>query len=354
MSTKEIDIPSLRLINQQLLHPRFSAPDKLVSWMGAIQAQNINMAKWAVGIRLRSASLKKVEKAINDGSIIRTHVMRPTWHFVAAKDIRWMIALSSKHLERTYTSYSRIVGNEISTRQFIKSNDLLERILCGGRCLTKQEIALEFERAGWSANAHQVNYFLCYAEAKGVVCSGGIHGNTHLYALLEERVPQYPELSKENALASLARAYFRSHSPASLKDFTWWSGLTLSEAKQAVSIIENEMTEATLNGRLLYIYNSSRRRCDISENLHLLPAFDEYLIAYNDRTDVLPQEYYAKGFTKNGLFFPVILHKGQITGNWKKINGKGEMQLNCSYFRMKNIPNEDLQANAIKRYIMFH
>jgi len=101
MSTKEIDIPSLRLINQQLLHPRFSAPDKLVSWMGAIQAQNINMAKWAVGIRLRSASLKKVEKAINDGSIIRTHVMCPTWHFVAAKDIRWMIALSSKHLERT-------------------------------------------------------------------------------------------------------------------------------------------------------------------------------------------------------------------------------------------------------------
>lgn len=346
-------IPDIRLLNQQLLNPTYRHPKELVSWMGAIQAQDNTMVKWAVGIRLKSGTMKAVEKALHDGEILRTHVMRPTWHLVAAEDIRWMLKLSEQRLKSIYNSYAKGGGLDISEALITKSNTLLEKILCGNKSLTKQEITEYFERSGIPADTHHINRFMSRAEVEGIICSGEFRGRQHTYALLEERVPPTPELAKDESLARLARSYFRSHSPAVLQDFIWWSGLSTSEAKQAIYLIESELAVEQWNDQTWYVHSDCRTRGKISDSLCLLPPWDEYLIAYKDRTDVLPKEYYLKAFTNNGLFFPVMAHRGQIIGNWSKTVKKGNVELDYTCFREDTAIDEELLHQAKLKYRLF-
>ena len=303
-------IPNIRLQNQQLLNPLFCQPKELVSWLGAMQAQNYSMVKWAVGMRLKSATIQTVEEALRKGEILRTHVMRPTWHLVAAEDIRWMLKLSARRIKSANDSFAKGYDLEITDELYAKSYNLLEKILCGNKSLTKQEIAEHFCCSGIlvEADNHRMTRFMVRAEQEGIVCSGEDKGGKYTYALLEERVPPVPEITKDEALARLARSYFRSHAPAVLQDFIWWSGLPVSEAKQAIYLIESELTAEQWNGQTWYVHEACRTRGKVSGRLHLLPSYDEYLLGYKDRTDVLPKEHYPKAFTNNGLFYPVILH----------------------------------------------
>ena len=141
-----MNIPNIRLLNQQLSNPLFREPKELVSWMGAMQAQNYSMVKWAVGMRLKSATIQAVEKALHEGEILRTHVMRPTWHLVAAEDIRWMLKLSAQRIISANDSFAKGYDLDIPNELYTKAHDLLEKILCGKKSLTKQEIAEHFNR----------------------------------------------------------------------------------------------------------------------------------------------------------------------------------------------------------------
>ena len=301
-------IPNIRLQNQQLLNPLFCQPKELVSWLGAMQAQNYSMVKWAVGMRLKSATIQTVEEALRKGEILRTHVMRPTWHLVAAEDIRWMLKLSARRIKSANDSFAKGYDLEITDELYAKSYNLLEKILCGNKSLTKQEIAEHFCCSGIlvEADNHRMTRFMVRAEQEGIVCSGEDKGGKYTYALLEERVPPVPEITKDEALARLARSYFRSHAPAVLQDFIWWSGLPVSEAKQAIYLIESELTAEQWNGQTWYVHEACRTRGKVSGRLHLLPSYDEYLLGYKDRTDVLPKEHYPKAFTNNGLFLSLI------------------------------------------------
>ena len=219
-----MNIPNIRLLNQQLSNPLFREPKELVSWMGAMQAQNYSMVKWAVGMRLKSATIQAVEKALREGEILRTHVMRPTWHLVAAEDIRWMLKLSAQRIISANDSFAKGYDLDIPNEVYTKAHDLLEKILCGKKSLTKQEIAEHFNRSGIVADNHRMTRFMARAEQEGIICSGEDRGSKCTYALLEERVPPMPELTKDESLARLARSYFRSHSPAVLQDFIWCRG----------------------------------------------------------------------------------------------------------------------------------
>ena len=185
-------IPEIRLQNQQLSTPLFGHPKELVSWMGAMQAQDYTMVKWAVGMRLKSPGIQAVEKALHQGEILRTHVMRPTWHLVAAEDIRWMLKLSAQRIKSANDSYAKGHGLEITEQQYDRSYTILGNILSGKRSLTKQEIAEHFERSGLLADNYHMPRFMSRAEVEGIVCSGECHGRQHTYALLDERVPPTP------------------------------------------------------------------------------------------------------------------------------------------------------------------
>lgn len=346
-------IPNIRLQNQQLLNPLFCQPKELVSWLGAMQAQNYPMVKWAVGMRLKSATIQTVEKALMDGEILRTHVMRPTWHLVAAEDIRWMLKLSAQRVIAANESYAKGHDLEISEELYTKSHNLLEKILCGKKSLTRQEIAEHFNRSGILVDNHRMTRFMVRAEQVGIVCSGEDKGGKCTYALLEERVPPVSEITKDEALARLARSYFRSHAPAVLQDFIWWSGLPVSEAKQAIYLIESELTAKQWNGQTWYIHEACRTRGKVSGSLHLLPSYDEYLLGYKDRTDVLPKEHYSKAFTNNGLFYPIVLCNGQVVGNWDRAVKKKGIDLSHSCFMPDVGVDEELLNLAKQKYVKF-
>ena len=345
-------IAQMRLQVQQLVNPQFNTPKELVSWMGAIQAQDITMAKWAVGIRLKNAKQETVNDALRKGEILRIHVMRPTWHYISSEDARWMIKLSSERVRAANASYARGLGLEISGQLLSKSYKLLEKILEGNRHLTKQEIEEEFQKADFPVHERYVHRLMEYAETESIVCSGTEKGNKHTYALLDERVPPAKELHRDEALALLALRYFQSHSPASFSDFLWWSGLTTGDARKAISFIKHELITERINDQEYFIHESCRAAND-TPTLHLLPPFDEYLISYKDRSAVLTAEHQPKAHNRWGIFYPVIAHNGQIAGNWNKTTKKKETQLETSFFEPKLKVNQSLLKEASAKYQSF-
>ena len=399
-------IPTIRLHSQQLINPVFNNPKDLVSWMGGIQAQDYTMSKWAIGIRLKAGNLQTVNEALAKGDILRIHVMRPTWHYVAAEDIRWMLKLSSRRIITANDSFAKSRGQDISVDIYNKANRLLEKALAGHNHLTKQEIDNIFKEGGLETNERLSNRFLIHAEAEGLICSGadknnkitfalldervppiqeidnifkegGLETNERLsnrflihaeaeglicsgadknnkitFALLDERVPPIQELHKEEALAILARKYFRSHSPASLKDFVWWSGLSVTEARQGIAAIEQELLTDRFLAQKLYVHQSYKEE-KTTDILHILPSYDEYLISYKDRTDVLNKEYQHKAFNSFGIFRPVILYNGQIVGNWNKVIQKQTTHIEMNWFKKNTKIKRELLSLAERKYLTF-
>lgn len=341
-------IRNIRLSSQQLVKPRFSLPEDVVSFMGAVQAQDYGMAKWALALRLNKPYTNQdIEKAFNKGKIVRTHILRPTWHFVHADDIRWMILLSGNRIKMANKS----LGKYLDIEEYVdnKVNNLLENVLGGGNALTKQELSTIFEREGIPSATPYMSRFLMNAEAEGIICSGPVKSGKHSYMLLEERVPEAKKITKDEALAKLATAYFRSHSPADLNDFVWWSGLSLTEARQAIKSIEEDLITESFHSRDFYIYRSIEGIIS-DERIHFLPSYDEYLISYKNRTEVLSKEYCSKAHNTFGIFYPVVLHKGEVVGNWKKQKNKTGVVCDVSFFQSENEIKKTLVDEADRIY----
>lgn len=346
-------IACVRLQSHQLDTPSFHTPQELVRWMGAVQAQEYNMAKWALGIRLPSATLADVEKALREGEILRTHVMRPTWHFVAAEDIRWMLRLTGERIKAANEQYAKSINLEIEAKDFNRFYDLTLKVLEGGQSLTRDELGEALTRAGMLLDTNRLRRCIMHAEADGILCSGRDKGTKQTYALLEERAPAVPELHRDEALALLASRYFKSHSPAGLNDFVWWSGLTVGDARKAISFIEAELIKEKRDTQEWYIHETYRDTPPADNALHLLPSYDEYLISYKERTTVLAPEHHAKAFNGWGIFYPVVAYKGRIIGNWKKPAKKGGEPTITWFGPNPKISNRLIQA-AQQKYRAFH
>ncbi|MCD8193510.1 MAG: winged helix DNA-binding domain-containing protein [Tannerellaceae bacterium] len=347
-------IPQARLLNHQLVNPLFNDPAELVKWMGAVQAQDYTMTKWAIGMRLQTPSLKAVNQAIEEGRIVRTHIMRPTWHLVPGEDLRWMLKLSAQRIRSSWESYAK-GKHGISPDKYILCNDLIIKLLEENHCLTKQELAREFVKAGIIPDTSYVNLFTVRAEVDGIVCSGADKGKEPTYALLEKQVPVSKDLTIEEALLTIAQRYFRSHAPAGLQDFVWWSGLTVTEAKKAIALLNEAegLTTCKYKDTELYLPAAYTEAEKYPKTLQLLPSYDEYLISYKDRSAVLPQEHVAKAHNNYGIFYPVIVYNGQVVGNWKKVTRKKEILVETSFFDSKLSVPQKLLKQAIERYTGF-
>lgn len=340
-------ISKIRTHSQQLIQPHFNCPTQLVAWMGAMQAQDYNMAKWALGIRTQSATLQSIDLALQKGDI-----MRPTWHFVPAKDLRWMLALSSKQVKAANKSMSKKYA--ITDEQFTKCNQLFVKILEGNRNLTKIEVSAEINKLGFATDPSHINRFLFHAESEGLICSGIDKAGKPTYALLDERVPHTKALHKDEALATLATRYFQSHSPATLDDFVWWSGLSITEARHAIHLIDSHLIADRFEGTKHLIHESYAGDIKADDQiLHLLPSYDEYLISYKVRTDVVPLEHYSKAFNNYGIFQPVIMHNGKVVGNWKKAVKKNNIDIEISFFDAKYKVDKQLIEQAKEKYITY-
>nr|MDQ6908888.1 winged helix DNA-binding domain-containing protein [Chloroflexota bacterium] len=231
-----LDIAHVRLHNHHIAGTKLAAPDAVVRWLGAVQSQDYAGAKWAVGQRMHDTTDAALDQAFADGAILRTHVMRPTWHFVAPADIRWLLALTAPRVNATNAYHYRKHGLNDAT--FARSNAALTNALRGGAQRTRTELASVLQQAGIATNDLRLGLIMMRAELDGVVCSGARRGKQFTYALLDERAPPAETLARDEALAELTRRYMTSHGPATVQDFVWWSGLTMTDAKAGLEMVK--------------------------------------------------------------------------------------------------------------------
>lgn len=349
---KASEIARLRLGNQQLAGSALKSPQEIVSWMGAVQAQDFNMAKWAIGVRLPALTNRLVEDALNRGEIVRTHTLRPTWHLVAAEDIHWMLALSESRLRAIARSYNAMVELTDLVRE--KAQDVVLQTLELGKHLTRDQLGDVLKYKGFNINSHQLNHVMFGAEISGFVCSGEIKGNKQTYCLLEERIPKTEIFDKEVALGRLARKYFTSHAPATLNDFVWWSGLTISEAKRAMEMIKSDFVVETIDSQQYWLNNSFTEPKDVNDSLLLLPAWDEFVVSYKSRQHIVLDEHYSKVISKNGIFKPVIVRDGHIIGMWKRVKKKDKVGAEIQLFKNVDSLTKDMLTKASLSFEQFH
>jgi hypothetical protein len=349
--TLPADLLQSRLVNQQLTESAYSSPGMLVSHMGAIQAQDYGMAKWAIGVRLPGSTDALIEKAIDDGDIIRTHILRPTWHFVAADDIRWMMQLTAPHVNRiAATMYRQLEMDGVLQS---KTNEILIRLLEGGKQLTRDEIMQALSRENIKTNELRASHIMFRAELDQIVCNGSRRSKQFTYALFEERIPAGKPHSREEALSKLTLRYFTSHGPATIHDFAWWSGLTITEIKQGVELAKPYLNSLTFDNKTYWFASGPITKIPAENLACLLPAYDEFLIGYSDRSLSLDQSLASKAIMSNGIFKPVLVIDGKITGIWKRTIKKDTVVIQFYFSDTYAALSTEIFSSCIDRYESF-
>lgn len=351
-----MDLVSQRLSNQKLSAPEFRQAVDVVRWLGAVQAQDFNAAKWALGLRMRRATEAEIDDAYNEGKILRTHLMRPTWHFVAPEDIRWLLQLTAPRVNlRCTPNYRKL---ELDGPLFKRSNKILTDALKGGKHLTRSELKIVLNRSGIASDDPiRLAHIMIRAELDGVVCSGARKGKQFTYALLEERVPATKPLTRDEALAKLARRFFSSHGPATLQDFIWWSGLIASEAQHAIGLVERHLSEELVQKKVYWKPKtprekpSGRSKPPLAYLAHLLPAYDEYNVAYKDRQVVLDED--TPELSTWGLLSPTIVINGKVVGTWKSATDRKSVKIEMNPARSLSKSEKVAVAEAAERYAAF-
>ena len=328
------NIAVARLYNQQIPVTKFNSVKELVGWMGAVQAQDFEMSKWALGVRLPGSTVKEIEDAISSGEIIRTHILRPTWHYVLPEDLKWMRALHTSKAKASLSARDRSLG--ISLPIISKSKKIIERALSKGEHLTGDELAKELEKNKIDTGDYRAWHLFYKAELDGIICSGRIKNGKPTFALLDERVPSQNKTERIEALALLAKKYFTSHGPATISDFAWWSGLNNTDAKRALESVKSEFYSAVIDEQTYWFPNSNSISKLNKDKIYLLPAFDELIISYKNRTAYLPSGKNNKVISNNGIFKPVIVLNGKIAGTWKRTASKNKIIAETNLFHPLN------------------
>ena len=336
------NIAKARLVNQQISGTKFKTAKEIVGWMGAMQAQDFSMAKWALGIRLPGSTEKEIESAVSDGEIIRTHILRPTWHFVLPEDLNWMRSLSAPKSKTSLSSRDRALG--LTEAIIKKSKKIIERALSKGEHLTGDELAVELERNKIDTGDYRAWHLFYKAELDGIICSGVIKNGKPTFALLHERVLVENKLKREEALGLLAKKYFLSHGPATLQDFAWWSGLNLGDSRAALEAVKSGLFSEVINKQTYWFTNSLMLPKHGDDAVYLLPAFDEFIISYKDRTATFPFGKQKKAISNNGIFKPVIVIGGEVLGIWKRLIKGNNAFAEAEYFRPV-LKKEEKQIN---------
>lgn len=345
------DILRYRLANQQLINSKFTKPTQIVQHLGAMQAQEYAMSKWAIGLRAPGLSDADVEKAFNKGSILRTHLLRPTWHFVAPADIRWMLKLTAPRVNQASAFMYRQM--ELTDKIFNKSNAILEKMLRDGNHLTRTELKEGIDKAKIASSEFRLAYLLMRAELDGIICSGPRKGKQFTYALLEDRVATVKSITRGEALAELTDRYFTSRGPATIQDFTTWSGLTVKDAKDGVASLGTKFLREKI-GEKEFIFKSSRAYAKATTASFLMPDYDEYGMGYKDRSAIFDHDNYTKHVSRgNPVFNRMIILDGKIEGTWHRTVSKKEIVIKTSPFLKLSKNQQQVLNSAEKKYRLF-
>jgi len=346
------DFLARRLHNQQISQTTFERPEQVVAWLGAMQSQEYAQAKWAIGLRLPGSTEEAVEKAFQEGQILRTHILRPTWHFIAPADIRWMLLLSGPRVQAGNKTMYRREGLEAAL--FSKCYKTLIRALEGQHYQTRTDLQSALQDAGIEAAGQRLAYIIMQAELDGLICSGPRIGKQFSYALLEERVAPQAPLNRQEALVELVRRYFSSRGPATLQDFSWWSGLTLQDAKTGVSALGAQLHRATIDQKEYIFPDQPLASVPGERSTFLMPDYDEYGISYKDRSALFPAHKEKMIPAGNGSFQGHLLVVDGVAGGlWQRNPAGNRLPERIQPFFDWSKPQKQAVDRAVERYTAF-
>jgi hypothetical protein len=310
-------IAARRLQAQRLTGKPFASPVDAVRALTATQSQDYRGAKWALGLRTRGVTEAALDRLFDDGVILRTHVLRPTWHFVLPEDIRWLLELTGPRITRGLAGRHRQL--ELDAKVVARAGAAFTAALAGGGHLTRPELGSVLSKARISPEGQRLAHLLMHAEFDGLITSGPRRGRQHTYALLEERAPNARRLDREEAVAELTLRYFKSHGPAQLVDFAWWSGLTLGESRKGMAAAGKALKQQLIGGKDYWFDAEAGRVSEPAAVAHLLPNFDEYTVAYRDRVEIMHGgRLHEPAFVLSN----VVILGGKIRGSWRRALGR--------------------------------
>lgn len=318
------DIAAQRLHAQRLTGEPFRSALDAVRWLGAVQSQDYAGAKWALGQRTRDTTDAELDRLFDQGAVLRTHVLRPTWHFVLPADIHWLLELTGPRIRLGLAARHRQL--EIDNGVVARASAAFVAALAGGRHRTRQELAEVLSAAGISPDGQRLPHLLMSAELDGLIASGPRRGKQFTYALLTERAPRARPLDRTAALAELTRRYFRSHGPAQLQDFVWWSGLTVADARAGVRLAGRALDHKVIEGKDYWFDAEAGPDGNVARVAHLLPNFDEYTVAYRDRAAAVHDDrpFEPALFSFGSILSNVVTIGGRVRGAWRRTGaGRG-------------------------------
>ncbi|WP_020525567.1 winged helix DNA-binding domain-containing protein [Catelliglobosispora koreensis] len=305
------DIATWRMHEHRLWGTPFGDPVEALRWFGAMQAQEFGPAKWALGQRTRASDDGAIERLYRDGTILRTHVLRPTWHFVHRDDIRWVLQATKARVHQVNGTYYRKYG--VDEESFAKCATVFTKALNGGNELNRKELMDVLAKdAGLTASGLHMAYVLMRAELEAVIVSGTVGGKAPTYAFFDDRVPDKKSLPVEEAIVELARRYFTSRGPATVKDFVRWCSLTVADTKKALSVLNAEQ-----DGNF-YFVKPNTGKAPKSPRIDLVQGFDEYIMSYSESKDVLRSDTPARDIDLR-TYLHAILLDGQVIGHWRLV-----------------------------------
>lgn len=347
-----MDIARHRLHNQRIAGAAFTTPGEVVAWLGAVQAQDYLGALWAVGLRMQSAAEADVEQALAGRTILRTWPMRGTLHFVAAADAQWMLELLTP---KVLASQAPRLRKEFGLDQavFARSREALVPALQGGRRLTRKGMYQTLEAAGIATADQRGLHILWWLAQEGLICFGAREGKQQTFVLLDEWAPGGKRLEREEALTELARRYFTSHGPATAQDFAWWSGLAPADAAVGLEMAGPVLAREVVDGKTYWFSAAMASPASASPAAHLLPAYDEYTVAYKDRGAVLAPPYAKRADAGSGIFHPTMILDGQVVGTWKRELSQGSVEIALRPFAPLRKAGTNAFAGAARRYGAF-
>jgi hypothetical protein len=326
------DIGLLRLSAQGVTAPGGNTPAEVVAHLGAMQAQDYLGALWAIGLRLQNVTEAEVEQAMAERSIVRTWPMRGTLHFVVAADVRWMLKLLTPRIVAGSAGRHRQL--ELDDATFKRSEKVLLRALKDGQVRTRGDLFEVLERSRIDPSGQRGIHILSKLAQEGLLCFGPREGKQPTFVLLDDWVPESRHLERDDALAEIARRYFTSHGPATLMDFVGWTGLKITEGRQALEAVSKELHKETIKGVDYWMPLSLQKAGKKKGNtLHLLPGFDEFVLGYKDRSTVIPPEHMDRIVPGgNGMFMSTIVRHGQVAGLWKRTLKGKSVQVSLTQF----------------------
>jgi hypothetical protein len=334
----------------------FKRVDQAVQWMGAVQAQEYAHARWAVGSRMpveAAVTDAAIRKALAQRKVVRSWVLRGTLHLAAAADLRWLLALAAPALlTRTAAAYREVNLDEAAFHRILPA---IRQCLQGGQQLTREELFAALAQRRIDTDGHRGGRILYRAAQTGLICLGDPRGKQACYTLLDEWLPQQPELPREQALQKLAQRYFTSHGPATLADFSWWSGLAADEARAALEMAGPGLRHALFEGSTVWWAKRTRELDQAAPRpaLQLLAGFDEYVLGYTDRRAVIDPAHAGKLMTPNGLFRPALLVGGRVAGTWQAEVKKGALNISTAPFAPLPRGSAGALRLAAQRYAAF-